>query len=105
MNTRYKLTREMPNDIDVVHCQPASRYLLKGMEQLGSNGTSFTRKDLIQWMEDNLDDPQYNSYTSNIRSKKNLKNYWNLARMYRSNNNNTPHNARILNFDTFYREV
>ena len=105
MNTEYILTEAFPTNIDGVNCQQAPKYLLKSMEVLGSNGNRFTRNNLITWMRDNLSNTEYIRYTSNIRSENNLRTYWNLAHKYHSNNNNTPHNACIQNFDTFYSEV
>ena len=103
MNTEYILTESFPTNIDEENCQQAPKYLLKGMEELGKNGNRFTRRNLLQWMEENINNPEYIRYTSNIRGINNLKTYWNLAKKYHSDENHTPHNARILNFDTFYR--
>ena len=101
--TYFKLSENFPINIDTVPCQQAPMYLLSAMEDLGSDGKIFTREKLVEWMEENLNNENI-KYNKKLKSIKNLKNYWNLAHK-EGLNGARPHNARILNFKTYYIKI
>ena len=104
MKKKYFISENFPIDIDKIHSQNSSKFLLTGILNISKKNkdNSFTREELNDWLISNMNNPEFSEYNSNINKKNNLKNYWNYAHLWRNDPPNIPHNARILNFESFY---
>jgi hypothetical protein len=105
MNTHYTITDSFPRDIDNVPCQPTPKFLLTAIREVYNTNNYFTRAEVNTWMIENINNPLYEDYNGGIRSENNLKNYWNNAHKNMNDENHSPHNSRILNFQTFYEPI